>query len=186
MSDELSNATRIAALEEQVRQLTADLDTSKREHGWVNDLVAVITKDNNATFDGINAALDAAGITFLDEDTYAACIGRLAAKRDERNAYAERLLAENVRLSNDAAFMRSFINNEDVRSDFQTVTQMRQALDTERERCGVLAAEVLAWHAAEHLRKDEPHNEFMRLAEARARTRETHALDAAKFVGGAD
>ena len=40
--------------------------------------------------------------------------------------------------------------------------------------------------AAEHLRKDEPHNEFMRLAEARFRTRETHALDAAKFVGGAD
>lgn len=105
----------------------------------------------------------------------------LQAMYDERREYAERLLAENVRLSNEAAFMRSFINNEDVRSDFQTVTAMRQALDRERERCGVLEREVLAWHAAEHLRKDEPHAEFMRLAEARARTRETHALDPAKF-----
>lgn len=105
---------------------------------------------------------------------------RIAALED----YNQRLLAENVRLSNEAAFMRGFINNEDVRSDFQTVTQMRQALDRERDRCGVLEAEVKAWHAAEHLRKDEPHNEFMRLAEARFRTRETRALDAAKFVGG--
>lgn len=128
---------------------------------------------------------------------------RIAALED----YNQRLLAENVRLSNEAAFMRSFINNENVRSDFPTATAMREtleslrqsiyaacagsgcvnahelrvALDRERERCGVLEAEVKAWHAAEHLRKDEPHNEFMRLAEARARTRETHALDAAKF-----
>lgn len=59
--------------------------------------------------------------------------------------------------------------------------ELRQALDTARSRAGVLEAEVKAWHAAEHLRKDEPHNEFRRLAEARARTRDTHALDAAKF-----
>jgi len=59
--------------------------------------------------------------------------------------------------------------------------ELRVALDTARERAGVLEAEVKAWHAAEHLRKDEPHNEFMRLAEARARTRETNAIDAAKF-----
>jgi len=59
---------------------------------------------------------------------------RIAALED----YNQRLLAENVRLTNEAAFMRGFINNEDVRSDFQTVTQLRHALDRERERCGVL------------------------------------------------
>lgn len=123
---------------------------------------------------------------------------RIAALED----YNQRLLSENVRLTNEAAEVRheldnalnqgawltnqldqchTWIDGQNVRSDFQTATAMRAALDRERERCGVLEDEVKAWHAAEGLRKDEPHNEFMRLAEARFRTRETHALDAAKF-----
>jgi hypothetical protein len=44
----------------------------------------------------------------------------------------------------------------------------------------ILAAEIRAWHAAEHLRKNEPHNEFMTLAEARAATRSSGALERAK------
>lgn len=35
----------------------------------------------------------------------------------------------------------------------------------------VLAAECHWWQASEHLRKNEPHNEFARLADARAATR---------------
>ncbi len=210
MSDELSNATRIAALEADVVRLTAELQGER---------------------DDLDEISHSYGDALVEE-------AMLTRRIEELKDYNQRLLAENVRLTNEAAFMRSFINNEDVRSDFQTVTQMRQALgcerervrewnvlvaqgctpggsefhdcpqnvayyikerladkdrimksqqkelNKERERCGVLEAEVKAWHAAEHLRKDEPHNEFMRLAEARARTRETHALDAAKFVGG--
>ena len=154
----------------------------------------------------------------------------------EARDYNQRLLSENVRLSNEAAFMRGFINNEDVRSDFQTVTQMRQALDRERERvrewnvlvaqgctpsgsefhdspanvamylknrddskdsiikskqkelnkererCGVLEAELRGWrlNAAGLSNKEPwhiPHRE-MRITNFR------HALDAAKFVGG--
>jgi hypothetical protein len=102
---------------------------------------------------------------------------RIAALED----YNQRLLAENVRLSNEAAELRAGI--EDARR-YSAIVQCHW--DRERERCGVLEAEVKAWHAAEGLRKNEPHNEFMRLAEARFKTRETHALDAEKFVGGAD
>lgn len=155
---------------------------------------------------------------------------RIAALED----YNQRLLAENVRLTNEAAFMRGFINNEDVRSDFQTVTAMRQALDRERERsegldndrahvtlrfneealahfntlkelerererCGVLAEEVrisrfvTPTHDATAVRfintgrtqhggdRGDP---IMQLLAARTETDRTHALDAAKFVGG--
>lgn len=152
MSEELTNATRIAALEEQVRQLTAERDEYR-------DSLAVTTTDNNATFDGINAALDAAGITFLDENTYAACIGRLAAQRDERNAYAERLLAENVRLSNEAA--------------------------TERERCGVLEREVKSTRML-YANTNSHYTDTLRwvMQQAMKATDTSHALDAAKFVGG--
>lgn len=248
MSD-VPTATKIAALEEHVRQLTADAaafsSILKRGQEWMNsahDSWQRMCNQREEAREALtkaladNATLNTAKDRLIDERN--ACLRELDAARhalDDRNAYAERLLAENVRLSNEAAFMRGFINNEDVRSDFQTVTAMRQALDRERERvlewnvlvaqgctpggsefhdcpqnvayyikerladkdrimksqqkelnkererCGVLEAEVKAWHAAEHLRKDEPHNEFMRLAEARFRTRETHALDAAKF-----
>lgn len=112
MSDELSNATRIAALEEQVRQLTAALDSER-------------------------AALA------------------------DRNAYAERLLAENVRLNNEAA--------------------------TERERCGVLEREVGKWRAwcdaEDSVAISEPLL-WQDVVNARHATDTRHALDAAKFVGG--
>lgn len=55
----------------------------------------------------------------------------------------------------------------------------KRAAQAETDR-DTLAAEVRAWQDAEHLRRDEPHAEFMRLAEARARTRETQALTRAK------
>jgi len=48
------------------------------------------------------------------------------------------------------------------------------------KQLSALRNEVRAWRDAEHLRRDEPHAEFMRLAEARARTRETQALTRAK------
>ena len=40
-----------------------------------------------------------------------------------------------------------------------------------REAVGLLGAECCWWQASEHLRKNEPHNEFARLADARAATR---------------
>lgn len=61
-----------------------------------------------------------------------ASVEALQALLEERRAYAERLLAENVRLTNEAAFMRGFINSEDVRSDYRNVTEMRAALDAAR------------------------------------------------------
>lgn len=303
MSDELSNATRIAALEEQVRQLTADAaafnSILKRGQEWMNsahdswqrmcnqreearealtkaladnatlntakdrlidernaclreldaarqeladrnayaerllaenvrlsneaadvrkelekyqDSLEVMTTDNNATFEGINAALYAADITFLDKDTYAACIGRLANERD--NA-------------------RKWIDGQDVRSDFPNATAMRQALDRERERsegldndrahvtlrfneealahfntlkelerererCGVLAEEVrisrfvTPTHDATAVRfintgrtqhGGDRGDPIMQLLAARTETDRTHALDPAKFEG---
>ena len=98
-----------------------------------------------------------------------------------------RLLAENVLLSNEAAFMRGFINNEDVRSDFQTVTQMRQALDRERERCGVLEREVKEWRECyqDYLCSGVWGNGGVMLQPKEVQATDTrHALDAAKFVGG--
>ena len=100
-----------------------------------------------------------------------------------------RLLAENVLLSNEAAFMRGFINNEDVRSDFQTVTQMRQALDRERERCGVLEREVKEWRRFSNFAEDSTWREAWDdcgddVCKAEEETDTRHALDAAKFVGG--
>lgn len=134
----------------------------------------------------------------MDNDTATAATivhlrDALAASQKERNEIRKQLdgaewerdaardTAETLRQQLEAA--RSYIDGQDVRSDFPNATAMRAALNTARERAGVLEAEVRAWHAAEHLRKDEPHNEFMRLAEARARTRDTHAIDAAKFGG---
>ena len=115
---------------------------------------------------------------------------RIAALED----YNQRLLSENVRLTNEAAFMRSFINNEDVRSDFQTVTQMRQALDRERERCGVLERECRKFRER-YIEKCEfdagtiSHTIWYsalakELETSMEETDTSHALDAAKFVGG--
>ncbi len=79
---------RDEALEELKKALAdnATLNTAKDQlidaRDAYRDALQTMTTENNATFDGINKALDAAGITFLDNDTYAACIGRLVAERD--------------------------------------------------------------------------------------------------------
>lgn len=81
-----------------------------------------------------------------EREDLAACYKAKATLIDERNACLRELdfaRAENVRLSNEAAFMRSFINNEDVRSDFQTVTQMRQALEASKAREEAFLADVV-------------------------------------------
>ena len=102
-----------------------------------------------------------------------------------------RLLSENVRLTNEATDLRERLDS--TRQSIITACtgsgclnahELRVSLDRERDRCGVLEREVKAWHAAEHLRKDEWHAEFGELVEARWNTARTHALDAAKFVGG--
>ena len=74
-----------------------------------------------------------------------------------------RLLAENVRLSNEAA--------------------------TERERCGVLERECRKWRAAESASRAIENAAYLEaereeLQSALTETDTRHALDAVKFVGG--
>jgi hypothetical protein len=82
---------------------------------------------------------------------------RIAALED----YNQRLLAENVRLNNEAA--------------------------TERERCGVLEREVGKWRAwcdaEDSVAISEPLL-WQDVVNARRETDTRHALDAAKFEGG--
>lgn len=108
MSDDVNTAATIASLRAEVERLKAELQGERDdlaacykakaalidERDKYRDSLAVTTRDSNATFDGINAALDAAGIKFLDVDTYAACIGRLAKERDTARERAGVLEAE--------------------------------------------------------------------------------------------
>jgi len=137
-----------------------------------------------------------------------ASVEALQALLEERRAYAERLLAENVRLSNEAAerikdyeltktvlesttgqllSAIAWIDGQDVRSDFPNATAMRQALDRERERCGVLEREVKQWRECyqDYLCSGVWGNGGVMLQPKEVQATDTrHALDAAKFVGG--
>ena len=141
MSDELSNATRIAALEEQVRDLTHDLSAATLRNELTNN----------------------------DYDDVCVQVGALRDALTKSREYAERLLAENVRLSNEAA-------------------EVRVALDKERERCGVLEREVKAARMWKRWRScaGGPDQAEVRAywEECITETDTRHALDAAKFVGG--
>ena len=110
--------TATAATIESLRQ---QLDAARTERDEYRDSLAVTTTDNNATFDGINKALDAAGITFRDVDTYAACINRLAAERDATRetliaskAREEAYRADVVRLTGERDAARQALNDTDL------------------------------------------------------------------------
>jgi len=170
---------------------------------------------------------------------------KLIDERDERNAYAERLLAENVRLSNRQSMDREEIESMGRRNDELTKAlwtsaeyvkrlesdvarlandkrglldemdemrddedradslsnsiitactgsgclnahELRVALDTARERAGVLEAEVRAWREACDTWQAQTQPLLESLSAAVAETDRTHALDAAKFGGGSN
>ncbi len=59
------------------------------------------------------------------------------------------------------------------------LVRVRAELTQAKADRDVLAAEVRAWRNAEHLRINEPHNEFMTRADARADTDASGALSRA-------
>lgn len=94
-------------------------------------------------------------------------------------AEVERLKAELVEAESDRNRAWAWCAGQDVMSDFKNAGEMRVALDTARERAGVLEAEVKGWRVnAGGLSNKEPwhipHRE-MRITDRR------NALDAAKF-----
>ena len=140
MSD-VPTATKIAALEQQVRDLTHDLSAATLRNELTNN----------------------------DYDDVCVQVGALRDALTKSREYAERLLSENVRLSNEAA--------------------------TERERCGVLeralqAAACKFKHIAENWGNSGDACALsdavseMQMEASQAETDTRHALDAAKFVGG--
>jgi hypothetical protein len=174
MSD-VPTATKMAALEEHVRQL-------QKAHADVACENARLTNDM--------------GI-----------IGnRLSIEREDHTATYRAL-------SN----ARAWIDGQDVRSDFPNATAMRQALDAtkvelhrrvcelvvkgnaldrERERCGVLEREIARWRSEFPLFKVQRNHIKVNAIEVGDEqptvvempecdeTDTRHALDAAKFVGG--
>ena len=106
---------------------------------------------------------------------------KLIDERDERNAYAERLLAEYVQLTN-----RQMMDLEEIESMAKRNDELRAALDTARERAGVLEAEVRAWREACDTWQAQTQPLLESLSAAVAETDRTHALDAAKFGGGSN
>jgi len=183
--------------------------------------------------------------------TEAQVCGELRAALADRNAYAERLLAENVRLSNRQSMDREEIESMGRRNDELTKAlwtsaeyvkrlesdvarlandkrglldemdemrddedradslsnsiitactgsgclnahELRVALDTARERAGVLEAEVRAWRRHDDVHECEPESEGLRrqsieahdmACRAAQETDRRNALDAAKFGG---
>lgn len=144
-----------------------------------------------------------------------ASVEALQALLEERRAYAERLLSENVRLTNEAAEVRQELEQYRMRlvgaliaseggdgqpSDaleylrtcptITSVMKLRQALDRERERCGVLEREVRAYREWQRTKCDDNASSLdhwhacKALDAATLETDTRHALDAAKFVGG--
>lgn len=121
---------------------------------------------------------------------------RIAALED----HVLRLLAENVRFVNEATDLRERLDSTRhsiitacTGSGCLNAHELRQALDRERERCGVLEREVRAardWinvhmsHYSHGQRSKNDHEAAEWLEEAAKETDTRHALDAAKFVGG--
>ena len=236
MSDELSNATRIAALEEQVRQLTEE--NERLTNDAIKELIdnaAVREFSYHHQGDSIEARAviqsplmgliggwitgdfkRTSAVNFLEQElmftardgdhrytvnirksggkTEAQVCGELRAELAERNAYAERLLAESVRMSNEATDLRERLDS--TRQSIITACtgsgclnahELRQALDRERERLVVLYDEVISWRAwcdaEDSVAISEPLL-WQDVVNARKETDTRHALDAAKSGGG--
>lgn len=191
MSDELQNAATIASLRAEVERLKAELQGERED---------------------LAEKCKAYGDSLVEET-------KLTTHIAELTSYAERLLAENVRLSNEAADLRSEVSaigtrlsmeqedHEATRKELDAVVILlkgaRVALDTARERAGVLEAEVRAWRDAvntldmisEHPdhqhcisgewddgRKCDDCKLWSDAVRCRRETDRTHALDAAKFA----
>jgi predicted nucleic acid-binding Zn-ribbon protein len=140
-------------------ELRAALDAAWAERDKYRESWSVTTADNNATFDAINKAIDAAGITFGEDDTYAACINRLAAERD---AARQALNDTDIELAK--AMSRAEVLDEEVKA-----FRLRYI-----EKCYSDAGSVAhtIWYTK--LAKE--------LEAAMEATDRTHALDPAKFV----
>lgn len=200
MSDELSNATRIAELEEQVRQL-------QMAHAEVSCENARLTNDMGII--GNRASMDREEIDSMAKrnDELRADIQDMRSMYEERSDYNQRLLAENVRLSNEAAEVREELEQYRMRlagaliaseggdgqpSDaleylqncptITSVTKVRHALDRERERCGVLERECRKWRDEWTKRYNQNADVWMLAVAEMAETDRTNALNAAKFV----
>lgn len=201
--EETKLTSRIAALEEQVRKLTAE--NERLTNDAIKELIdSAAVREFSYHHQGDNIEARAviqsplmgliggwitgdfkrtSAVNFLEQElmftardgdhrytvnirksggkTEAQVCGELRAELAERNAYAERLLAENVRLTNEAA--------------------------TERERCGVLEREVRAYREWQRTKCDDNASSLdhwhacKALDAATFETDTRHALDAAKF-----
>jgi hypothetical protein len=170
----------ITKLREQLEQAQKDnaaMYTAKAksidERDSYRESFEVMARDNNATFDTINKAIDAAGITFGDDDTYAACIGRLASERDAARADVDLLTLQ-------LAYMATLASERKERGEETT-----RAWDRERARASVLEAECKAWRDGRIYM-----SQFHGICTTDGgkgimeTTDRTHALDAGKFRVG--
>lgn len=85
-----------------------------------------------------------------------------AVNRDSRSGGADQIVEANTKRQLTICFGTSNGNPEDL--------PLLAALRNAAPLLLALAEEAMAWRATEHLRKDEPHREFVTLAEARAAT----------------
>lgn len=174
MSDDVTTAATIASLRSEVDRLTNERADEREEYVTVCREIDAMTALHDR--ERITRKEAESRAESLSSSIMAACTGSGC------------LNAHELRQTLDTA--RAWIGGQDVRSDFPNATAMRAALNRERERAGVLEAEVRAWHVADgyldlvdDVRVFGKEIDYTTLQLAMAIVDRTHALDAAKFGG---
>ena len=187
MSDELSNATRIAALEAEVVRLTAELQGERED--LANAQTWIGGQDTFSDFHNAGEmrwalVQEREKSASLSSSIIAACTGSGCLNAHELRAALDRERELANRLDNDRAHM-TLRFTEEATAHVNTLKE----LGRERERCFVLEREVLKWRYAEYISRAIENAAYLdterhELNAARTETDTSHALDAAKFVGG--
>lgn len=185
MSD-VATATKIAALEDHVLRLLAENVRLSNEAAEVRQDLA----NYRVRLERSETVLESTRNSIITACTGSGCLNAHELRKaldKERDDHANTTRA----LHN----VSKWVHGEDFRAEYPTATAMRNALITERERCGVLE---LALQAAagkfKHIAENWGNSgdacalsdavSEMQMEASQAETDTRHALDAAKFVGG--
>jgi len=197
MSD-VPTATKIAALEDHVLRLLSENVRLTNEAAEVRETLDSLRQSIYAACAGsgclnaheLRVALDSSKAR---EEAYRADVVRLTAElqgerddlADKCNAYGDALVEETKLTTRIAALEAEREEWRKINENQSILVMLTEAeLDRERERCGVLEREVRAWRDACDTWQAQTQELLEVLSSAVLATDTSHALDAAKFVGG--